>query len=284
MKFIQKKTFSWVDEWLNDGINGYFDPSLKRIIHITTAEQKNILRRLKENADTMAPVYSEIESKITDRSTPRGNGGLGRRAVLTAIVDAAIVYEEKRKIKKDRKDLEEAQEDIAKLAGNLIKLLDKHTKIKEESYLTSAANTCPLYLFERAGLQTGTEERQFLFKGHIKPLLEKIDGGLRMGKYTPRIQDVLTALKYEMESPITGCRSEVDAISDSRKTSYADFVRGLEDCIMQDRDFCYNLPYDFKLTNDSLAAIVQALFVDEKEGDSIRRAKKRTPKKRNIRE
>ncbi|HBG47236.1 MAG TPA: hypothetical protein DDW94_09650 [Deltaproteobacteria bacterium] len=270
----QNGSHKWADDFIDEGINGYFDPGLNRIIQTTTAEQKNILKRLKENSDVMNPVYAEIEHKITDRSTPRGNGGLGRRAVLAAIVDAAIVYEEKRNIKRDRKDLEEAQEDIIKTTEELIKFLDKRNRIKEESYLTSAANTCPLHLVERAGLESGTVERQFLFEGHVVPILAKVDGGLRMGKYMPRIQDVLAALKREMESPISGCRSEVDAVSDSRKTSYADFVRGFEDCIMQDRDICCNLPERFKLTDESLAGIVKALFDEDIEADNITKARK----------
>lgn len=255
------KKFEWVDELFN----GWQAPS-GEMMQTMTAEQQKIVKRLKGRSYEMQLVYEEIERKV--------NRDLGRREVLRACIDAAVVYENKQDMKDDKKDLETFQKDISKKAKEMIGLLNSYTRVIEEGLLFSEANTDPLYLLMEAGQNTGPYERKDSFKNHAFPVLKEFSP--LGGKYMPNLQDVLSMLVYEMDNnPVIGTSSEIDVVMDSQKTDYPDFVRGFMDCIDQVKQG-YNLPGKFKLTDGNMAAMAAcALGMKAINDDSVRKARKR---------
>lgn len=276
------KKFDWVDELFN----GWQAPS-GEMIQTLTADQKKIVKRLKARSDEMQPVYEEIEKKINDRTVPRqdplhmdSNVSLGRREVLRTIIDSAVAYEEKKALRDTRKtdhcqdrNLEGMQAGIYVTAKKLIEQLDSYQEKKENSLLTSEANTDPLYLLKEAGKTTGAYERKALFNKYVFPALKELSA--YDGRYMPSLQDVLNMLVYEMDKPIIGRSPDIDAVMASNKTSYLDFVRGFHDCIEQLK-LLYSLPKDFKLTDGNMASMAAcALGMKALNDDSIRKSRKR---------
>lgn len=241
MKIKPEKTYPWVNEFFNRSM---------------TSEQKKIVKQLKECADKMNPVYEEIEKKVTDKTCPRGYGDLGRREILAAFVDTALVYEEKNHMR-DTQSIGNIQKKISKKAKDLKDLLELYARKREEgSCLISEANIDPIHLFKKAGQETGSLARRSLFERWVLPVIKEV--APLGGKYTPSLQDVIGVLISEMDSPIIGSRSDVDAVMASRKASIADFARGFADCIEQLK-VCDSLPSDFKLTDSNQARAITCI-------------------------
>lgn len=139
----------WVVDFF-DCLNGWKDSS-GEVIQIWIAEQKRIVKRLRD-AYQMEVVYEELEIKITNQNCPTGNGDLGRRQVLCAIVDAFFDYE----VKKDRTAelLIEKQEEIAKCTAKLIKLLTNYKALRENGFVDSEAKYPKTLLTDLESLQS----------------------------------------------------------------------------------------------------------------------------------
>ncbi len=125
-------------EWVNDffdGLNDFKAPS-GEVMQIWTPDEKRIVERLRD-ADQMKVVYEELENKITNENCPTGNGDLGRKEVLHAIVDAFFDYEAKKDGIAER--LKEKQGAIAKTTAKLIKQLQNFEASRENGLVDSEA-------------------------------------------------------------------------------------------------------------------------------------------------
>lgn len=140
---------SWVIDFF-DALNDFKAPN-GEVMQILTDGQARIVKRLRD-AYQMEVVYEELEIKITDKNCPTGNGPLGRKEVLRAIVDAVFDYE----AKKDRTAelLKTKQEEIAEITAKLIKLLTSYEALRENGLVDSEAEYPKTLLTDLESLQS----------------------------------------------------------------------------------------------------------------------------------
>lgn len=143
-----KKRYLWAETFLDSEM---------------TPRQKLIANRLKEY-DDMKSAYAEIEDQVDEKEYPKG-----RDCVLTSIINAALISEGKKDLRKGPnglKDINDKQNKIAEHAETLAVLLDERDKMIDRRYKTSKAIITPIRLYIEAGLKMKPAERRLSFKGN----------------------------------------------------------------------------------------------------------------------
>lgn len=206
--------------------------------------ENEVIDRLLKRSLEMKPVHDELVGKLNKHQ---------QETFWDVILGIAAFWnpESSKKLRDDRKTLINLNKEIAKHARKLADCIRKREEISEVSSISSYEDYHVVQWIDRAA------ENNHMFQSYVQQDLHILRSRYEL-KYWPNNHEVVEAiasLAEESDVYITNDWSE--ELLSSPKCSMADFLRvvlrSIED---RKKDEPYQLSYDFRMTDNSLATLI----------------------------
>ena len=204
-----------------------------------------ILKRFLERNLEMSDVYKELSGRIPSEQ--------GKEQILRSIVSAAAFWnpDEAKKLREDKKRLVDLNKQIAETAGKLAGLLHNRKEISEKSGFSAYDDYHFMEWVEKAA------ETNYMYKSYLADKIASLRGQFDL-KYWPTSVEVIDAIKtFALETKVEARDTWTEASISSKKSSTADFVRTVCKAVEEQTEYSFfGIPNDFKLSDESLATVV----------------------------
>lgn len=182
--------------------------------------------------------------------------------VLESVIDVAINWNpvEMKQARKDKKELEAINEQIAGLSKQLATLLDKRYELKNSSDFTcdSIVRLTDLIQIAAGG--------NSLFSSYLKEDITRMGNQFDYYRYWPSIADTVRSIGNDAEDLDVYSRFTLTEVAtESKRSSNRDFLRALLVAFEEDQaDLLKQIPNSFRLTDGAIAAVATcALKLDD---------------------
>lgn len=237
------------------------------IEHSILPSENIVIDRLINSKENMESVYMELGESLDERQID---------VFLSVVLSCAAFWNPEKAVtyRAERKELIETNKAIAKVASNLVELLDKRDQLHNCSGFSSNTHYFIIDVIEKASSENP------LFRSYIQEPLSCLGGRFDL-KYWPSIEDVISELAVDAENAETYATDLVtEASTISNRASKADFLRALFSAIRKNSNRHYGLiPNQFSISDRSIAEIMNsALGLDVEElvdAGYVKRARQR---------
>ncbi len=216
------------------------------IEHKILPSENAVVDRLLARRIELTEVYAELHEKLAPRPP-------ALKVFLDLLLSTAAFWNPERnaKARAGRERLEAVNEEIAEKAAALAGLLDERDDLHNSSGFYSSTHYHPLDLVEEASAEN------YLYQSYIQKPLAALCGQYDV-KYWPSIGKCLRVLSRDAErSMVQASDPLTEAATRASRKSLADFFKALFASIKENSARnCSFLPRDFRLTDASLASLV----------------------------
>ncbi|MEZ8307045.1 hypothetical protein BCT31_00865 [Vibrio lentus] len=182
--------------------------------------------------------------------------------VLESVIDVAINWNpvEMKQARRDKKELETVNEQIAELSEQLAALLDKRSELK-----TNTDFTCDSIVRLTDLIQIAANGNS-LFSSYLKDDITRMGNQFEYYRYWPSIADTVRTIGNDAEDLNVYSRFTLTEVAtESKRSSNRDFLRALLVAFEEDQsDPAKNISSSFGLTDAAIAAVATcALRLDD---------------------
>lgn len=212
--------------------------------------ESKVARNMLSRGLELRSVYQELEQSV-------GFGGVEWKVFLEYCVLATGAHWTPEKNVADRaarKRLAKVNEDIAGLADQLAELLEERGEINNRGPFSSDTLYHPVDVIDRAS------ERNGHYNSYLKERLKDLcQFDL---KYWPSLSEMVRAIGTDAEKAnVQSHDSRSAAMSQTSRSSVADFVRAIEEGIAENQHCGLGgLPASFRLSDESIATLANVLL------------------------
>lgn len=196
-----------------------------------------VIDRILQARDEMRIVYNELVGKLAERHW---------KLALDKILDESVMSapDVTKEARLQRNELVIVNEQITSVANQLADLLHKRRELKESSGFSDGTCFHIVNLIDKAASQSNSHYRSFLQK-----TLGTLKGQFDL-KYWPTLAEIVQVLANDAEQAEVNARDPIleVAVQGNRHSSQGYFLALIE-------SFKTDLPYQFKLTDKSLAIV-----------------------------
>ncbi|MFP5085573.1 hypothetical protein [Acinetobacter pittii] len=214
-----------------------------------------IIDRLLARNGELRDVYSELYSKL-------GKDLLALRRILELIVEITFSHnpDQVMKSRSAQKQLNEVNQQIAVKAHELADLLESRSELINTSDFTT-----PTHYHIGDVIREASRSNPH-FRSHLQAELKLLQGRFDF-KYWPQLHELMRVIAEDARVALpTAIDSITEAATSGERASLADYFRALFEAIECNRQKEYGfLPDDFKLTDSSIATLVNCALPLEPE-------------------
>lgn len=211
-----------------------------------------VIKRLIERYSELEPHVKVMYQTLT---IPQMN------RFIDLVIDAVALGNESEveEVRTAPKELKVINDNISKLAFELAEQLDKRTQLHEKTSFTSNTHYALFKLIEDAG------QSNYMFESYLKESLRNTVGPYDL-RYYPSISQIVTQLGIDAQNASIETSSELDLIlTRTERPSSADQIRAILRTVQFSKEndgdsCCFKIPDDFELSNQAIAAFVNAAF------------------------
>ena len=218
--------------------------------------ENDVIDRLLNRSVEMRPVHDELVGKLHKHQ---------QENFWDAILGVASFWnpESSKKLRDDRRALLNLNREIEKHAHKLADCIRKREEISEISGISSYEDYHVVHWIDRAA------ENNYMFQSYVQKDLHILRSRFDL-KYWPNTHEVVEAIaSLAKESDVYITDDWTEELLSSPKCSMTDFLRVALRAI-DDRKkiepYPYRLPYDFRMTDNSLATIINCTLDLEPDG------------------
>ncbi|MCP5214332.1 MAG: hypothetical protein H6995_04925 [Pseudomonadales bacterium] len=224
------------------------------IAHSILPSENGVIDRLLNNKENMKYVYAELSKSLNEQQI---------EVFLSLVLSCAAFWNPKKAAtyRTERKELFEVNRQIAKVAQQLVGLLERRDELHNHSGFSSGTHYSIINVIENAS------KDNFLYRSYIKKPLSHIKHQFDL-KYWPSIEEVVAEVGLDAGSAdIYATDSLTEASTASSRPSKIDFLRALFSALQENSGRKFGLiPENFELSDNSISEVMNcALQLDHEE-------------------